>query len=55
MVEPDPTGVSEQEWREATASCHELRVARVIEEIHDSRSLVLEIPGELEVAFRYRA
>ncbi len=55
MVDPNRTGVSEQEWREATASCHELRLAQVIEETHDSRSLVLEIPGELEEAFRYRA
>lgn len=55
MVDPNRSDVSEQEWREATASCHELRVARVIEETHDSRSLVLEIPGELEETFRYRA
>ncbi len=34
---------------------HPLRVARVIEETHDARSIVFEIPSGLEHAFRYRA
>ncbi len=35
--------------------CHELTIARVIDETPDARSFVLEIPPELEGAFRYRA
>jgi 3-ketosteroid 9alpha-monooxygenase subunit B len=34
---------------------HELRVARVIDETHDTRSFVLEIPPELKERFAYRA
>jgi 3-ketosteroid 9alpha-monooxygenase subunit B len=36
-------------------SYHELRVARVIDETHDTRSFVLEIPPELRERFAYRA
>jgi 3-ketosteroid 9alpha-monooxygenase subunit B len=34
---------------------HPLKVARVIDETHDTRSIVFEIPPELAPAFRYRA
>ena len=54
MIDPSAAKVSEEEWEEATASCVPLRVAKVIEETHDSASLVLEIPPELEARFRYR-
>jgi len=50
----EKAGVSEADWRAATASCVELRVAKVIEETHDSRSLVFEVPAELGDRFRYR-
>ena len=36
-------------------SYHELRVARVIDETHDTRSFELEIPPELRERFAYRA
>jgi 3-ketosteroid 9alpha-monooxygenase subunit B len=36
-------------------SYHELRVARVIDETHDTRSFVLELPPELHARFAYRA
>ncbi|MDX1390272.1 MAG: FAD-binding oxidoreductase, partial [Acidobacteriota bacterium] len=49
------TGVAEADWRAATASCVELSVSRVIDETHDSRSLVFEIPPDLVERFRYRA
>src|SRR5262249_4466334 len=48
-------GVSDAEWAAATASCFALRVAHVIDETHDTRSFVLEVPPELEARFRYRA
>ena len=47
--------VSEAEWREAIAHCHELRVARTIAETHDSLSIVLEIPEALRERFAYQA
>jgi 3-ketosteroid 9alpha-monooxygenase subunit B len=34
---------------------HELRVARVIDETHDARSFVFEVPPELRERFAYRA
>jgi 3-ketosteroid 9alpha-monooxygenase subunit B len=55
MLDPKRAGVSEADWAEATASCHPLRVRKIIEETHDSRSLVLEIPDELRQRFSYRA
>jgi 3-ketosteroid 9alpha-monooxygenase subunit B len=55
VVDPKRAGVSEEEWRKATASCSLLRVARVVDETHDTRSFVLEIPPELQERFRYRA
>jgi 3-ketosteroid 9alpha-monooxygenase subunit B len=55
MIDPTAQGVSPEQWREATASCHELRVARTIPETHDSISVVLEIPPALADSFRYRA
>jgi 3-ketosteroid 9alpha-monooxygenase subunit B len=36
-------------------SFHELRVSRVVEETHDTRSFELAIPAELAERFRYRA
>jgi 3-ketosteroid 9alpha-monooxygenase subunit B len=55
MIDFRAAGVSERDWQEATASCVPLRVVRVIDETHDARSLVLEIPPELAGRFRYRA
>jgi 3-ketosteroid 9alpha-monooxygenase subunit B len=54
MADFEQAGVSEADWRAATASCVELRVAKVIGETTDSNSLVLEIPAELVERFRYR-
>jgi 3-ketosteroid 9alpha-monooxygenase subunit B len=34
---------------------HPLKVTRVIEETHDTRSVILEIPAELQALFAYRA
>src|SRR5438132_7356671 len=34
---------------------HPLRVARVVDETADARSLVLEVPAGLQAAFAYRA
>lgn len=55
MLDPRAEGVSEATWSAATSSCFALRVARVIDETHDSRSLVLEVPASLAARFRYRA
>ncbi len=55
LCDPKPAGVTEAVWAEATHACHRLRVARVIDETHDARSLVLEIPPALAGVFRYRA
>jgi 3-ketosteroid 9alpha-monooxygenase subunit B len=55
MLDPKRAGVSEEDWKRATSSCFALRVARVIDETHDTRSLVLEVPPELAERFRYRA
>jgi 3-ketosteroid 9alpha-monooxygenase subunit B len=55
MIDPTSAGVSPEQWSEATASCHELRVARVVAETHDAISIVLEVAPELAQAFRYRA
>jgi 3-ketosteroid 9alpha-monooxygenase subunit B len=55
VVDPKRGGVCEEEWKQATASCFELRVAKLIEETHEARSLLLEVPAELEERFRYRA
>ena len=55
MTEFEKAGISETDWRAATASCVELRVAKVIDETHDSHSLVFDIPAELIERFRYRA
>jgi 3-ketosteroid 9alpha-monooxygenase subunit B len=55
MLDPHSAGVSEEEWRKATAHCHRLRVARTVRETHDSVSIVLEIPEPLREAFAYRA
>ncbi len=53
MTDPKEAGVSEEEWKEATASCHELRVARTVEETHDAISIVLEIPEAMRETFAY--
>ncbi len=59
MAEPDrtptPDGVSQADWAEATAACHTLRVRKIVSETHDARSIVLEVPDELQERFRYRA
>ncbi len=55
MIDPQSAGVSEQEWKEATASCFSLRVAEVVRETHDSCSLVFAISPELSERFRYQA
>jgi len=55
MLDPKAQGVSDAEWAAATASCFPLRVARVIDETHDARSFVLEVPPELAARFRYRS
>ena len=34
---------------------HDLRVARVVEETHDARSIILAIPDDLKATFAYRA
>jgi 3-ketosteroid 9alpha-monooxygenase subunit B len=34
---------------------HRLRVRRIIEETHDAKSIVLDVPKELEADFRYKA
>jgi 3-ketosteroid 9alpha-monooxygenase subunit B len=53
MTDPSTAGVSEADWQAATASCVELRVAEVIDETHDARSFVFEIPPESADAFHY--
>ncbi|MAG32788.1 MAG: 3-ketosteroid-9-alpha-hydroxylase [Deltaproteobacteria bacterium] len=40
---------------QGTGPYHRLRVARVIEETHDSKSIVLDVPSELAERFAYRA
>ena len=55
MMDPKQTGISEESWREATAACVELRVEKIINETHDSRSLVFEIPAEFAERFSYRS
>ena len=55
MLDPKRAGVSDADWKEATAACHPLRAGRIIEETHDSRSIALEIPDELRERFRYKA
>ena len=50
MIDPQRAGVSEAEWRAHVESCHELIVAKVIEETHDSRSIILAIPPALRTA-----
>jgi 3-ketosteroid 9alpha-monooxygenase subunit B len=55
MTDFERAGISATDWREATASCVELRIARVVDETSDARSIVLEIPAEFAERFRYRA
>jgi 3-ketosteroid 9alpha-monooxygenase subunit B len=55
MLDPKAAGISDADWAAATSSCFPLRVARVIDETHDARSFVLEVPAELAPRFRYRA
>jgi 3-ketosteroid 9alpha-monooxygenase subunit B len=55
MVDPKRAGVAEAEWAAATASCHELRVARIVQETREARSIVFEIPEALKERFAYRA
>jgi len=55
MIDYRRAGVGEEAWLEATTSCHELKVARIVEETHDARSILLEIPDSLREVFRYEA
>lgn len=55
MIDYRRARVGEEAWREVTASCHELVVDRIVEETHDSRSILLEIPPPLREVFRYQA
>ena len=55
MFDPEIAGVSAEVWRDAIEHAHELRVARTIQETHDSLSVVLEIPDSLRETFAYRA
>lgn len=55
MIDYRRAGVGEAVWREATSSCHELVVERVVEETHDARSISLEVPAPLRERFRYKA
>jgi len=55
MIDPKSAGVSESDWAQATANCRELRVAKIIDETHDARSIVFEIPDDLGEAFAYKA
>ncbi len=55
MIDPKRAGVSESEWQEAIVSCHELVVKAIVEETHDARSIVLDIPAALAETFRYKA
>jgi 3-ketosteroid 9alpha-monooxygenase subunit B len=54
MTDLKPADISEADWQEATASCVELHVEKVIDETHDSRSLVFEISAELADRFTYQ-
>ena len=55
MFDPEEAGVGSEAWSSATEHAHELRVARTIQETHDSLSIVLEIPDALRETFAYRA
>ena len=55
MFDPKEAGVSEEDWRKATEHTHELRVSHVINETHDSMSIVLEVPDALTELFAYKA
>ena len=54
MIDPKSAGVSEEDWRAATSACVALRVSEVIDETHDSRSFVFDVPAELTERFRYQ-
>jgi len=54
MIDPGAAGVSPADWRDATANCVELRVAKVIDETHDTRSFVFDVPAELREQFEYQ-
>jgi 3-ketosteroid 9alpha-monooxygenase subunit B len=55
LIDPKASGVSAEEWAAATASCHMLRVAKVVDETHDARSLAFEIPEALRAEFAYES
>jgi 3-ketosteroid 9alpha-monooxygenase subunit B len=55
MLDPKSADVSESDWAEAIAHCRALRVAKIIDETHDARSIVFEIPPELAETFAYKA
>jgi 3-ketosteroid 9alpha-monooxygenase subunit B len=54
MIDPKQAGISDAEWQLAASACVELRVREVIEETHDSKSIVFEIPDEHAERFRYQ-
>ena len=54
MMDPEAAGVSPDDWRAATESCVELRGGEVIDETHDSRSFVFDVPAELRARFEYQ-
>jgi 3-ketosteroid 9alpha-monooxygenase subunit B len=54
MTDPEAAGVSLGDWGAATENCVELRVSEVIEETHDTRSFVFDVPPELRERFEYR-
>jgi len=55
MIDPKSAGVSDADWAIATANCCALEVSKIIEETHDTRSIVFEIPSDLTEAFGYEA
>lgn len=55
MIDPKSAGVSASDWATATANCRPLRVSKIIEEVHDARSIVFEIPEALAQTFAYEA
>jgi len=54
FIDSQRAGVSESDWTAAIVPCCELRVAKIIDETHDARSIVFEIPAGLKERFAYR-
>jgi 3-ketosteroid 9alpha-monooxygenase subunit B len=53
MTDPEAAGVSPDDWAASTANCVKLRVSGVIDETHDTRSFVFDVPEELRAQFEY--